>query len=768
MANEANTLATKYRPSNYREVVGQDQAVKILKSVAKDPANAPKALFISGPFGTGKCVAGHTRVLSENGYKRIRDILPNSEEGFNKFQMGVLQEDLRPRQTSHFYYEKNCKVNYLTTAQGYVLNGTAKHQINILDKKTGRPKLVRTDKIVEGDQILLKKGKTVMFPNKLDSKEGLIAHYLLGFYLGDGYIENKSNKIIHYQGTKADCKEIQRLEGNKRYKLVRDKRREDLWRYSIRENESALSIFSLEKSDAFYKEIPEEVFSRTVKERSALLLGYFAADGSVDERGSILEYGTRSERLSEGIRDILFTLGVIINTFEVEIEGKPFYRSSLYKCFNNSIKYLFDLVVDYGSINLYQTRMGRILSMKRFTSNPNERANIYRFSDKVAKQISTEIRIIRRNSKVKYKRDLGSIVSSNVLTNKSISERTIENLHRFYGELPISLEGLTEWFCSPVTSISFKIEDVYDLSVPDTKVFMAQYTLNHNTTLARIFAKSLACDNFLQRGDVCRSCPKCQKFGQVSDRYIEYDSADVGNVEDIKSLRGVFDQVTDYYRVITLDECHLISPKAQSALLKIIEEGSPKTFFVLCTTDPDKVLKTIQSRSLPVDLTLIDDTLMVERMSEVCGFEKYDLPSEEILKKIALKADGHMRNAMMTLSAYILTKDEGVISLPVEEIKEFFGYISMGNIEGARGKIPAIMAYPVHQAHRSLNYVVMQLVESYATGADNGFKRIADKFGQANLKFFKMISEPWVTEAFKDEYLSYSFFLTFLKLLSKR
>ena len=286
------------------------------------------------------------------------------------------------------------------------------------------------------------------------------------------------------------------------------------------------------------------------------------------------------------------------------------------------------------------------------------------------------------------------------------------------------------------------------------------------TTLARIFGRALCCYKFTKDGKVCGSCGGCEEFNKTNDKYFEYDSSTTGNVQSVQDLKPLFDQVTPYYRVIVLDEIHVASNKAQSALLKVIEEGSPKTFYVFATTEIDKVLKTIQSRSLPVELFRVESNLIVDHLKWVCEREGV-LPeevSEDMFHRIALRADGHMRDSLMTLEGFLLTKDERLINLPIEDIKEYFGYISMKSLEQARDKIGIIMKSPVNQVHRSLHYVVMKMVEAYTTRQPNGYEQVANKLGNNTLKFFKIVSEPWVQEAFKDEYLAYSFFLTLIRL----
>lgn len=281
------------------------------------------------------------------------------------------------------------------------------------------------------------------------------------------------------------------------------------------------------------------------------------------------------------------------------------------------------------------------------------------------------------------------------------------------------------------------------------------------TTLARIFGRALACDNFKTTGKICLKCPGCRRWEEISNRYIEYDSSMVGNVSQIRELKPVLELVTDYYRVIVLDEAHLISRQAQSALLKVIEEGSPTTFFVLCSTDPELILDTIHSRSLPIDFYKVDGTVIMNYMLQIYEAEtgKTDL-SENIRNRIAFKSDGHVRDAVMLLEGYMVSNDESVLDLPLDDIISFFDLLSQGNKDGAIGVImKGIMRHPVHQIQKSLNFVVLQLVSTYVRNSEGVYAEVARRMGLRTLQLFKIVSENWTQGVFKDKYLTASFFL---------
>lgn len=181
------------------------------------------------------------------------------------------------------------------------------------------------------------------------------------------------------------------------------------------------------------------------------------------------------------------------------------------------------------------------------------------------------------------------------------------------------------------------------------------------TTAARIFARALNCEKKLSNGDACGECPSCKLDIQNSMFYSEYDSAVVGNVNSIKELRDTFYfGYNKGYRVIVFDEVHLVSRQAQGALLKILEEPEPNVFYLLCTTDPDKLLPTIVSRSYELRYETLKVFEIVPYLESVLVDKEIEI-TEDIkknLKLIAERSNGHMRNAMMLLDSMLLLKED--------------------------------------------------------------------------------------------------------------
>lgn len=172
------------------------------------------------------------------------------------------------------------------------------------------------------------------------------------------------------------------------------------------------------------------------------------------------------------------------------------------------------------------------------------------------------------------------------------------------------------------------------------------------TTSARIVAAALNCEAPPGPAGVwpCRECPSCKAVvAGTSLDVIEIDAASNGSVERIKEIRSLVQYGTaGQYRVVILDEAQSMSRDANNALLKVLEEPPASTIFVLCTTEPGKILETVVSRCSPFEFTRLSPGIVVSRLREVCTLE--GLPaSDELLARLAEQSGGIMRNGLKLL-----------------------------------------------------------------------------------------------------------------------
>ena len=168
------------------------------------------------------------------------------------------------------------------------------------------------------------------------------------------------------------------------------------------------------------------------------------------------------------------------------------------------------------------------------------------------------------------------------------------------------------------------------------------------TSCARIFAKTINCQNPTPDGEACNECPSCKAFNSgTSMNIIELDAASNNGVDDMRSL---IEQVqvppsTGRYRVFIVDEVHMLSSSAFNAFLKTLEEPPSYVVFILATTEKHKIIPTILSRCQIYDFHRITIQDMVDHLSYVA--QREGIKTEPAaLAVIASKADGAMRDAL--------------------------------------------------------------------------------------------------------------------------
>ena len=179
------------------------------------------------------------------------------------------------------------------------------------------------------------------------------------------------------------------------------------------------------------------------------------------------------------------------------------------------------------------------------------------------------------------------------------------------------------------------------------------------TTMARILAKALLCRNAeaarAEGASGCMpdgTCEECELIaeGNHPDVY-ELDAASRTGVDNVREeiINSVnFAPVRGKYKIYIIDEVHMLTTAAFNALLKTLEEPPAHVIFVLCTTDPQKILETILSRCQRFDFHRISNEDIEHRLSYVCEQEGFDY-DDEALAIVARHAKGGMRDALSTL-----------------------------------------------------------------------------------------------------------------------
>ena len=172
------------------------------------------------------------------------------------------------------------------------------------------------------------------------------------------------------------------------------------------------------------------------------------------------------------------------------------------------------------------------------------------------------------------------------------------------------------------------------------------------TTSARILARSLNCE----QGPTPVPCGKCQscldlaRGGPGSIDVIEMDAASNGGVEDARDLRerAFFAPVQSRYKIYIVDEAHMVTTAGFNALLKLVEEPPPHVKFIFATTEPEKVIGTIRSRTHHYPFRLVPPKVLVNHLSTLCEKEKVTV-DPEVLPLVVRAGAGSVRDSLSVL-----------------------------------------------------------------------------------------------------------------------
>ncbi|MCZ6913057.1 MAG: DNA polymerase III subunit gamma/tau, partial [Proteobacteria bacterium] len=181
------------------------------------------------------------------------------------------------------------------------------------------------------------------------------------------------------------------------------------------------------------------------------------------------------------------------------------------------------------------------------------------------------------------------------------------------------------------------------------------------TTIARIFAKSLNCEQGVS-STPCGECTSCQEIDE--GRFIDLIEVDAASNRKVEETRELLDNVQysptrGRYKVYLIDEVHMLSKHSFNALLKTLEEPPPHVKFLLATTEPKKLPITVISRCLQFNLKRLPVALIEERLKLIAKEEKFQAEAGG-LRLLAEAADGSMRDALSLMDQAIAFGDGNI------------------------------------------------------------------------------------------------------------
>ena len=172
------------------------------------------------------------------------------------------------------------------------------------------------------------------------------------------------------------------------------------------------------------------------------------------------------------------------------------------------------------------------------------------------------------------------------------------------------------------------------------------------TSSARIMARSLNCEKGPTPNPcgLCQSCKDLVANGPGSLDVIELDAATHGLVDDARDLRdkAFFAPVQSRYKIYIIDEAHQLGPGAANALLKVVEEPPPHVIFIFATTEPDKLIATIRSRTHHYPFRLVPPGTLGAHLEKICDLEGVSV-AKGVIPLVVRASGGSVRDALSVL-----------------------------------------------------------------------------------------------------------------------
>ncbi len=217
------------------------------------------------------------------------------------------------------------------------------------------------------------------------------------------------------------------------------------------------------------------------------------------------------------------------------------------------------------------------------------------------------------------------------------------------------------------------------------------------TTSARILARCLNCVEG-PTDTPCGTCPSCVELsrdGGGSLDVVEIDAASHNGVDDARDLRerAVFAPARDRYKIFILDEAHMVTPQGFNALLKIVEEPPEHIKFIFATTEPEKVIGTIRSRTHHYPFRLVPPAQMLEYVQQLCESEKVTV-APGVLPLVVRAGGGSVRDTLSLLDQLIAGSEGDAIEY--ERAVALLGYTHsalLGEVIDAIGARDAAAAF---------------------------------------------------------------------------
>jgi len=184
------------------------------------------------------------------------------------------------------------------------------------------------------------------------------------------------------------------------------------------------------------------------------------------------------------------------------------------------------------------------------------------------------------------------------------------------------------------------------------------------TSVARIFAKAIRCENISADINACGTCKACLDFDtETSMNVIEIDGASNNSVDNIRDLISNVHYLptTGKFKVYIIDEVHMLSTNAFNALLKTLEEPPSHVVFIFATTEAQKLLGTVLSRCQRFDFRNVSVSRLVEHVNEISKAEGINFENQELVSQLAVLGRGSVRDTLSLLDQVLTFSEDNFI-----------------------------------------------------------------------------------------------------------
>ena len=282
------------------------------------------------------------------------------------------------------------------------------------------------------------------------------------------------------------------------------------------------------------------------------------------------------------------------------------------------------------------------------------------------------------------------------------------------------------------------------------------------TTIARIIGESANCKHKDKNGNPCLKCDDCKAIMEGTHPDVVEIAAAVHNgVDDVRELiqNAGFKPVSLKYKVYIIDEVHMLSKGAFNALLKLLETPPEHCIFILCTTEKDMILDTIQSRTAPYSFTSISKEQIKDHVLYVSEQEGFQV-SEDAASVIAKRANGSMRTALKFLG--MATKETGKATgesvekmLGISKPEEIFSVVKAMVMQDKAELVRKMVR--LNESGASVQELVSDLSESMTDlalasvypeglfGSDTYVSMVKDILPHGTMELFQVLADELVT-----------------------